>query len=382
MKKEYDFSEAERGKFHVGKGPVRVPGPAGKPDWAGPKGGLGQLVVVETKRILASQEAQPGLDVEPGNDEHGMSDGGHAHRLLFELVQNSADALRDVTNGASILVRLVGDCLYCADDGRPIDKRAVVRLMSACNSGERNTPALGPSSRTFKSIFRVSNSPEFYSRSGSFRLRKALAGTGIERAAPAVPGRLRVLHLPEPVDPDAAQAKDEELGELMSWATNVVRLPLRRGVREGLVERIRDFPPEFLLFAAHVRYLTLEQGETSRSFGLRDHQGELSLDTGRGVTRWRCFKTSHRLSENARGDNPAQRDGDEVLIRWAAPLDKPTEPGLYWAAMPTNRLSFVAGILNAPWKTTEDCQNLVDGPYNQELYEAAAKMVAHELPRL
>ena len=44
--------------------------------------------------------------------------------------------------------------------------------------------------------------------------------------------------------------------------------------------------------------------------------------------------------------------------------------------------SLLAGILNAPWKTNEDRQNLLDGPYNDELLEAAANMVADALPRL
>ena len=35
-----------------------------------------------------------------------------------------------------------------------------------------------------------------------------------------------------------------------------------------------------------------------------------------------------------------------------------------------------------PWKTNEDRRNLLDGPYNDELVDAAAGLVAEELPRL
>ena len=69
-------------------------------------------------------------------------------------------------------------------------------------------------------------------------------------------------------------------------------------------------------------------------------------------------------------------------IWWAAPLDRLNAPGQFWAFFPTKTASLVAGILNAPWKTNEDRQNLLPGPYNDELIEAAAKMVADELPRL
>ena len=42
----------------------------------------------------------------------------------------------------------------------------------------------------------------------------------------------------------------------------------------------------------------------------------------------------------------------------------------------------MAGILNAPWKTNEDRQNLLSGPYNDELIASAARMVADRLPEL
>lgn len=42
----------------------------------------------------------------------------------------------------------------------------------------------------------------------------------------------------------------------------------------------------------------------------------------------------------------------------------------------------MAGILNAPWKTNEDRQNLLPGIYNDELLDAAATMVASTLPKL
>ena len=381
MKKEYDFSTAERGKFYVGDGRVRVPASARSPEWAGPEGRLGKLIVAEANKVLASRRAEPPLVAEHSNQ--GRADSASTDRLLYDLVQHSADALRDGKNGKSILVRLVGDCLYCADDGRLTDEDVVVGLVSECNASGQTTHALAPSSPALTSVFRMSDSPEFLSRSGSFRFEEVLASKRNlwgESTAHAHPPALR---LPEPIDPLSAQAQDEELGELMSWATNVVRLPLRQGVRKSLARSIRDFPPEFLLFANDVRYLTLEHGATSRSFSLWNRQGELSLETDRGVTRWRNSPTSHRLSENAQVDRPAHEGRNKVPIWWAAPLDEPATSGMYWAAgVPTSTRGPFPGILNAPWKTSKDRRSLVVGPYNQELNEAAAKMIAHEFPRL
>ena len=69
-------------------------------------------------------------------------------------------------------------------------------------------------------------------------------------------------------------------------------------------------------------------------------------------------------------------------VWWAAPLDRLNEPGYFWHFFPTKTASLLAGILNAPWKTNEDRQNLLPGPYNDELIDAAARMVARCLPDL
>ena len=90
----------------------------------------------------------------------------------------------------------------------------------------------------------------------------------------------------------------------------------------------------------------------------------------------------HRLSSDAGGDRRSLDNGDEVPIWWAAPLDRLTDPGSFWAYFPTETASLVAGIVNAPWKTNEDRQNLLPGAYNEELIAAAAEMIAGNLPDL
>ena len=42
----------------------------------------------------------------------------------------------------------------------------------------------------------------------------------------------------------------------------------------------------------------------------------------------------------------------------------------------------IPGLLNAPWKTNEDRQNLLRGAYNDEIIEAAAVLIAESLPNL
>ena len=170
----------------------------------------------------------------------------------------------------------------------------------------------------------------------------------------------------------------------MDWATNIVRLPLKPNAYDNLVKQIRSFPPQFLLFVEHVHQLTLNDNLSmfDRNLALEDVDGEYLLSDGDKDSRWKLFKHTHRLSSDARADQRSLDDGDEVPIWWAAPLDRLTDPGHFWAFFPTMTASLVAGILNAPWKTNEDRQNLLTGPYNNELIEAAAGMIAEALPEL
>ena len=375
MKQEYDFSNSERGKFFGANPKSRFPSSGGQPDWVGSKGPLAKFVAEEAEKTLDAYRAQPELIARDASEEHDTAHGGYAHRQLFELAQNSADALRGAPKGTSILVRLTEGFLYCADNGNPVDG-----LVFAGMSSKRDTGATGGLGLGFTSVLGVSDAPEFYSRPGSFRFDAGRAAKRIAEVAPAE--RYPALRLPEPIDPHEARDGDEELRELMSWATNIVRLPLKPGAHKDLEAQIASFPPEFLLLVDRVRYLTLDKAEAAREFVLEKRRGALRLDTGEGLSRWRRFETTHRLSAEARGDRPLHDDSGDVPIRWAVPLDRLDEPGQFWAFFPTGTASPVAGILNAPWKTGEGRLNLLPGPYNDELIDAAAGMIAENLHKL
>ena len=300
MKTEYDFSRGERGRFFREGAKLALPASDTKPDWEGPEGPLGKFIKEESERTLASYREQPNLVTEHANHERDTAHGGYAQRQLFEWVLNSADALLDAPSGKSILIHLTERFLYCADDGTPIDKAGVEGLMFSHMSSKRGAGATSRFGIGFKSVLKVTDAPEFYSRSGSFRFDKTRAKERIEEIKRTE--RYPALRLPEAIDPHEEGNADAELHELMSWATNIVRLPLKAGAHDDLTQRIRDFPPELLLSVDHVRYLTLEDGERSRNFTLQDRGDELHLDTGEGTARWRVFKTSHPLFTEARND--------------------------------------------------------------------------------
>ena len=381
MKQEYDFSHAERGKFRVG-GPLSLPASGNDAGWAEPNGPLGCFVAEETSRTLSAYREQRHLVTEHANQEHDTAHGGYAHRQLYELVQNGADALSHAGTGQSILIRLTERFLYCADDGKPIDEDGVKGLMFAHMSSKRGTSEIGRFGMGFKSVLGVTDRPEFFSRSGSIRFDRNQAADRIGYVVPDAE-RYPTLRLPASISPQTEAEVDDDLRELMGWATNIVRLPLKDKAFGDLATQIAEFPPGFLLFVPHVRYLTLECSEFEpREFTLRHDGEELELDTGQSSSRWRCWQTTHTVSETARQDSRTLDDAEEVRIDWAAPLGALSEPGRFWAFFPTQTASLLAGILNAPWKTNEDRQNLLAGPYNDELIDAAAQMVADKLPSL
>ena len=343
-------------------------------------GEIVDFIVRETEKTVDAYSRQPHLVTEHANHEHDTAHGGYAHRQLFELVQNSADALSSAGSGQSILVRLTSDHLYCADDGRAIDTAGVAALMFSHMSSKRNTSEIGRFGLGFKSVLGVTRAPEFYSRSGSFRFDARYAAERIAKVASAA--RYPILRLPLPVDVDEAAQSDENLYELATWATNIVRLPLQPGARESLAKQMQGFPAEFLLFVDHVRYLTLESDGVSRDLSLDKRGSELVLSTDKRRSRWKCFKATHEVSPRAQEDRRSLDDSGDIPIWWAVPLDRLNEPGYFWHFFPTKTASLLAGILNAPWKTNEDRQNLLPGPYNDELIDAAANLVATHLPEL
>ena len=250
-------------------------------------------------------------------------------------------------------------------------------------SQKRGTAEIGRFGLGFKSVLGVTDAPEFFSRSGSFRFDRAKAK---KRVQPIVPNAesYPVLRLPEAIDPWPEIESDPVLLELTEWAVNVVRIPLKPGAQDHLNRQIAHFPPEFLLFVQHVSQLVLQTSEqiVAREITLSNHDNLLLLDNGGNMTRWILVKAKHTLSPDAKSDNINLDDTSEVQISWAAPVDRLDEPGKFWAFFPTITASLLSGILNAPWKTNEDRQNLLPGIYNDELIDAAADMVANALSQL
>ena len=350
--------------------------------WAGPDGPIGAYVREESRKSLESYRSQPNNLREDANQEEDVARGGYANRQLFELVQNSADALAK-SEGEYIWIRLTPTHLYCADSGQPIDRNGARALLFSHLSSKRGTSEIGRFGLGFKSVLGVTDTPEFFSRSGSFRFDRSRSVKLLSPIAPDIE-RYPVLRLAEPINPWPDIEADPNLREMAYWATNIVRLPLKPGAHQRLDKQIEMFPPEFLLFTEHVKRLVLQTDtrEVPRVVTLTHEDERWILDDAGNKSRWMIERRLHKLSPDAKSDSRSLDDADEVPIWWAAPIDRLNEPGKFWAFFPTLTTSLLAGILNAPWKTNEDRQNLLSGVYNDELIDAAASMVADTLPKL
>ena len=361
-------------------------------EWAGPKDDLARYVSEQSERSLASYRAQPNLIDEHVNEELDTAHGGYQHRQLIELVQNSADALwidpavEGTVDAAQrrgrgrIEIRLTKNFFYCADDGEPISKDGVTALMFSRLSTKKSTSQIGTFGLGFKAVLGVSDTPEFFSRSGSFQFHRARAQRQLREVVPSA-AVCPVLRLPEPIDPKEYWEHDGVLREQREWAVNIVRLPLRPGAYDDLRQQMIEFPAEFLLFVDHVSSLVIadDSGEVNRKLELERINDELLLADGDTTSHWRLFPHTCQLTSDARADQRPGDNRDEILLSWAAPVDRLDRPGRFWAAFPTATTCLVPGILNAPWKTNEDRQNLLGGRYNDELIEAASELIVEAL---
>ena len=68
--------------------------------WAKPDGELGLYIAEESEKTLDSYREQPRRVAEDANGEDDTAGGGYARRQLFELIQNSADALSPIGGGS------------------------------------------------------------------------------------------------------------------------------------------------------------------------------------------------------------------------------------------------------------------------------------------
>ncbi|WP_344241966.1 DEAD/DEAH box helicase [Actinocorallia libanotica] len=351
------------------------------------------VVLEQSRRSLETYRNDPGRIQEDANGERRISEGGYGDRQVYELVQNGADELRG-HSGGRICVILTASHLYCANEGNPVTPEGAETILRMGVSKKRGGQ-IGRFGVGVKSVLSVSDTPEFFSREDdrSFGFDREWSANQIRSVRPGADlNDIPVLRMAQPLDRERAKAADPVLSELLGWATTVVRLPLKKSVAVRLGRDLTQFPAEFLLFSPHVSEVVLEdrrENGVARSLTQRLNDDARTLIHKNGskteTEEWRVFTRAHAPSIDALREAGELHDRPEVDISWAVPVtgSRTRGRGQFWAYFPTNYSTTLRGILNAPWKTSEDRQNLYQANrFNDELIISGADLVVESLAAL
>jgi superfamily II DNA or RNA helicase len=351
-------------------------------------------VEVLSQKVLDVYRADDGHVLEHANNERRITQGGYGERQIYELVQNAADENVECRSG-TIHVLLTDTHLYCANTGTPITPEGAETILRMAVSKKR-TGKIGRFGVGVKSVLSVSDTPRFYSVSGSFGFDKEWSSRIIRQTVPDLPADhpLPVLRMAQPLDLAADRKDDEQLDELMQWASTTVVLPLHRGATARLGRDLERFPAHFMLFSPHVDRLVLEDtrsGSPLRREIAQETQGvnHRIVETRNGKKQstedWYVFSVDHTPSAAAAETAGELHDRPVVTLSWAVPgkgVPQRQKRGTFWAYFPTHYDTTLTGILNAPWKTPEDRQNLTKSDFNEELVARAAELVVDSIPDL
>jgi len=338
---------------------------------------------------LRSYEADPGLLKEHFGIEEAVLAGGYGYRQILELVQNGADALLEAlecgelpTGDARIQVQLRENRLYVANTGAPLSQEGLEALLRSHSSPKRRNQ-IGRFGLGFKSLLKLNGRIDVFTRtSGAIRFDPERCRAELRKRfdVTEAPG----LRLAWPLAPDE-RAADPVCAEL-EWAETIVRVDVGSEDLVGHIrEEIRSFPAEFLLFFPVAATLTLDGGEKEpREIRLIIENGEHVLHDGKEVSRWHIAARQVRITKaQAIADATHIHARDTVPMCWAMPLEgRREEAGRFWAFFPTHTPTYLAGILNAPWKLNSDRNAIIGGEWNAALMAEAAQLIADTLPSL
>lgn len=350
--------------------------------WAGVTSPLSKFVAAETQSAVNAYRARPDLVREHSNIEAAISQGGYGRKQLNELIQNAADAIKDV--GGRIKVVLTEDALYCANEGQAFSE-AGFRTLMLSHSSEKRDDEIGRFGLGFKSVIQITSDPKIYSRSGSVSWSQTRSRELLEGLYPNLEA-YPILRLATPVDPDIAAAEDVVLAELFPWASTVVKLPLIGSV-SWLSDEIKKFPGEFLLFSEKIGSLEFEDRieGSALTWSAERNGNRVNLSDGTATNEWRIFRDKHVVSTQAAIEAGSIVARKQVDITWAVPLtdNQRKKLGRFWNYFPTQHETSLRGIVNAAFKMNEDRHSILETLYNKEiLTRTLPRMVAGALKDL
>lgn len=323
------------------------------------------------------------------NNERRISQGGYAERQFEELIQNATDAARK--GGGRIEVYLNDTTLYVANDGEAFSEQGV-RSVMASDISAKNDDQIGKFGIGFKSVLAVSDSPSVFSRSVSFAFDRAWSSEKLRQAGYDF-DHYPAMRLARVLDPVADGSDvDPVLKELMEWASTVVVAPLTGEVM-GLAARLAQFSPQFILFSPHLTQVRLRSavtepsGQASLLAGDRviervdSGNGFVTVKAGDQSTIWSIATKQVAVSKKAFDEAGHVAARKAVDVQYAVQFPPSKGDGTFWAYFPTEYRTTLSGIVNAPWKLSDDRRHLLDSVFNRELLHVLPEVVGEALAR-
>lgn len=357
--------------------------------WKTGDAGLGYVVEEQTKMCLKVYAEDPSRIRQDANNERRISQGGYAARQLEELVQNATDAARK--GGGRVEVFLSDYALYVANDGEAFSEQGV-RSVMASDISAKNDEQIGKFGIGFKSLLAVSDEPRVFSRSISFGFDHAWA-TEVLRGEGYDVEHYPTMRLARVLDPVAdGSAADSVLAQMMEWASTVVVAPLA-GVADGLAARLAQFSPEFILFSPHLKQVRLRsavagsEGQEALLAGDRTVEridagnGFVGVRSGDKTTTWSVASKQIAVSSGAFEEAGHVAGRRTVDVQYAVQYPPSKSDGTFWAYFPTEYKTTLSGIVNAPWKLSDDRRHLLDSLFNRELLQVLPELVGEALAR-
>jgi len=346
-------------------------------EWTSPDLDLERLVNEFRDSCIRVYKEDPNRVEEDAGKERGIAEGGYGRKQIQELVQNAADALQGLAG--RVQVTLTSDALYVANEGKPFEKSGVRALLYTHLSNKSGTE-IGRFGLGFKSISGISDDPQIFSRSVSFRFSREKSAELLthELGYRYEPSMVPALRLAWTLNAASEFRADAVLSDLASWATTVVKVPLKDGAAKQLSEEMKDFDESFSLFASHVRILDLVDGVRGRErhFNAAKSGNRVTLTTEDGSRDWLVVSTVHDPSSKALESAGHAARRESVTVSWALPLTGGVGLGQLSAFFPVKSDLTLSGRVNAPWKLSDDRINVIECLFNYEiLTEVEPKLV-------
>ncbi len=370
---------------------VKIRGSATGAAWPSPDASLVAYVEAGRRKLLYVYEIQPDFIEEHFNIEQAVLSSGYRYRQVFEVIQNAADAILEAAEtgelgGGRIHVRVSDSHLYVGNTGARLSQDGIKALLSAHSSPQRRIQ-IGRFGLGFKSLLALGGRIELFSRSVSIRFDPAACQASIAKELGLAPDQnAPSLRMAEVIAFADEAGLDEHLQALGDWTTTILRAEARAPeIARHLRSELEKFPREFVLFLPVDVLLDFEFGDAESRVILREPQdGTVLLHEDGETERWLVVERIMPITdEAARKDAGVLHGRTEVPVMWAIPLDAAEDvAGRFWAFLPTDTLSRVPGIVNAPWKIDFGRAGLVSGEYNTFLMLAAAELIVDTIPKL